>query len=159
MKYWNEELCSYFTMFISTLTLPTSIQHAIKEENDTEEAVERRQSNFRHEAQYPVSKLSVTSLHLFFWIFSFCIFFYSFFPSPPSQSEEGKKIIICFTHHSPVAVTSNRVILNSLFRRSLYNHLTRFGITGNNKNSFHSYDRLFPLLFAWWKHLCACEER
>lgn len=52
-------------MFISTLTLPTSIQHAIKEENDTEEAVECRQSNFRHEAQYPVSKLSVTSLHLY----------------------------------------------------------------------------------------------
>ena len=93
-----------------------------------------------------INTIASKYLGFFLNLFLFVFFSYSSFPSPPSQSEEGKKIIFCFTHHSQVAVTSNRVILNSLFRRSLYNHLTRFGITGNNKKFVHSYDRLFPLL-------------
>ena len=41
----------------TALALPSSIQNAISEENDTEEDVECRQSNFRHEVQDPISKL------------------------------------------------------------------------------------------------------
>ena len=101
-----------------------------------------------------------TFVHLIYWIFFLNLFFlyfpYSFFPSPPSQAEEGNMIILCFTYHSPVAVTSNSRLFNSVITAAPYTfvwHVWKITI------KFILQQSLFSVLVAWWNTCVLAKKR